>query len=285
MRSLLAAGRDRRPPDGARGRVWAELGVVLGAGAAASSTTATGAAEGAKTSAELASGTTTATSGAGVNAGAGTGGAAAAAKGASVALVFGKAKVLAIVAVLTTAGVSAVVVASSDRAQEAVGAPRTSAERAVAALEPSGRPPSDVEVSRAAPDEPRTEPEPEEETAPRPSPPPKRAHASSQRRGGSTVGGSSPVSSLREEASLLHEARAALSRGAHDVARAKLDEARARFPTSQLAPERDALEVRLASESGDRPRAARLAKAFVERYPDSPLRPGVEGIVQATEKD
>ncbi|MEA2752128.1 MAG: hypothetical protein QOI41_6271, partial [Myxococcales bacterium] len=92
------------------------------------------------------------------------------------------------------------------------------------------------------------------------------------------------ISKLREEAALLQEARAALGRRDTVTARVKLADARARFPSSQLGEERDALDVRLASESGDRARAASLARAFVEHYPDSPLRAGVESIGRAPEK-
>jgi hypothetical protein len=92
------------------------------------------------------------------------------------------------------------------------------------------------------------------------------------------------ISQLRQEAALLQEMRAALGR--HDTAgaRAMLNDARRRFPNSQLVQERDALEVRLTNESGDRTGAASLARTFAERYPDSPLRAGVESIARGAEK-
>jgi hypothetical protein len=90
---------------------------------------------------------------------------------------------------------------------------------------------------------------------------------------------------LQEDASLLRDARVALGRGDTRGARAKIEEARARFPQSQLAQERDALEVRLVREEGDPARAAALARAFVDRYPDSPLRGGIEGVVRAAENE
>jgi outer membrane protein assembly factor BamD (BamD/ComL family) len=92
------------------------------------------------------------------------------------------------------------------------------------------------------------------------------------------------VSDLREEVSLLEEVRAALRRGDAADARAKLDDVRMRFPESKLVQERDALDVRVASASGDHARAVSLARAFVEQYPDSPFRAGVESLVDAPRK-
>ncbi|MBX3201771.1 MAG: hypothetical protein KF894_26780 [Labilithrix sp.] len=328
VQSLLAAGRDRRAPDGARERVWASLGVGIAGGAATAGATGSAAATGAtgtatatatatgatgtatatatgatgsaaatatgatgsaaatatgsaataaKASVGIASGAATSTGGAGLGAGV-------AGAGAKGALVFTTAKLIALGAVLTTAGVGTVALERSDRSPSAtvVQAPPASVARSVPQqLGPPGATSADDEQPPRTPDEPESEPLAEPTAKAAPSAPPK----SSPSRQPPTAAVSPSVSALREEASLLDEARTALSRAEHDVARAKIGEARARFPTSQLAPERDALEVRLVSDSGDRPRAARLARAFVDRYPDSPLRPGVEAIVHATEKD
>jgi hypothetical protein len=56
---------------------------------------------------------------------------------------------------------------------------------------------------------------------------------------------------------------------------------RSRFPASSLGQERDALEVRAALASSDRPRAAELARAFVRSYPQSPLRPAFDSLATA----
>ncbi len=295
VQSLLAAGRDRRAPDGARERVWASLGIGIAGSAAAAGATGSAAATGATGNAAATGATgnaaatatgsaataATSTGGAGVSAGLGAGAAGAGAKGA---LVFTTAKLVALGAVLTTAGVGSVVLERSDRSPSAtvLPAPPASVARSVPQqLGPPGAPSADDEQPPRTPDEPESEPlaEPTAEAAP--SAPPK----SPPSRQAPTAAVSPSVSALREEASLLDEARTALSRAEHDLARAKIGEARARFPASQLAPERDALEIRLVSDSGDRPRAARLARAFVDRYPDSPLRPGVEAIIQATKND
>ena len=276
MQTLLAAGRERRVPDGARERVWAALTVGVAAGAAAT-TMAGGAA--AKVGSELALGSTTAAGAASTGGGAGVAGASA--KGVvGFAVALGKAKVLAIGAVVATtaAATTTIAIVHADRPEDA---DRVTAQPAL--VKPPAMPAAmpeqanvDTPETRAAADEPMAE---AVETVVRNEAPPR------SRRAATATGIGASVSPLREEAALLGEARAALRRGDHEAARAKLEQARARFPSSQLAPERDALEVRLASESGDHERAARLARAFAERYPDSPLRSGIESIAHAAEKD
>lgn len=95
----------------------------------------------------------------------------------------------------------------------------------------------------------------------------------------------SSAENMREEAALLDDARTALTHGDGARASMKVEEARRRFPQSQLAQERDAIEVRAAKESGDHRRAVSLARSFVERYPDSPLRAGMEAIAHAPAKE
>jgi hypothetical protein len=252
-RSLLAAGRARREPDGARERVWSAVAVGLAGGAATGATTS--------------------------------------AKGIVPALA--NVKMLVVGAVLVVAaGAAAVamnrdapvatarvvagpVAAPSDPTPEPVAeAPARPAPVPETAPQVSGNPAAgkalaaSVKVSPAPPlvkaspvaDEPPQSPQP---------PQPPRPVAKSR---------------LREEAALLQEARAALARGDAVTASAKLADARTRFPDSQLGEERDALFVRLARASGDHAHAAALARAFAEHYPESPLRAGVESIGHAPEK-
>lgn len=80
----------------------------------------------------------------------------------------------------------------------------------------------------------------------------------------------SVASRLREEATLLRQAREQLGRGAVGQAAASLAESRARFPDSRLLPERDALTVELLLRQGRNNEAASLARAFLSKYPHSP---------------
>lgn len=264
-RSLLEAGRARREPEGARDRVWARMAVGIGAGAAAANVaaqTGTGAATGAG------------------------------AKGAAVALAMTKGKLLVIgVVVVTAASVGVVATRPSEPVATVVSAPAApapaSTERGMVAT-----PAEDVDVS---PEEPKAPPpeavatatEGKGDVTARPSASGKGNPETANGRTGTgdeAAGRSRETNSLREEALLLQQARAALARRDPSAARAKLDEARARFPDGQLVQERDALEVRVAVASGDGARAASLARAFAERYPESPLRAGVEAISRAPEE-
>ncbi|MDB4883946.1 MAG: hypothetical protein JWL95_2712 [Gemmatimonadetes bacterium] len=266
-RSLLAAGRARREPEGARERVWGAVGVALAGSAATAAATGTAAA----------AGTTGATAGAG-------------AKGAGVALALTKMKLLVAGAVIATAATATVVAVNSDEPVRAA--------RVVSAA------PTPAPATTAAKPQPKTERAPEAEAQPAVAPEakePKTAVQAVSTAAARPSAAATPlvvidpapvevpparldISDLREEAALLQGVRAALGRGDTSDARAKLEEARRRFPNSQLGQEREALDVRIASESGDRTRAASLARAFVEHYPDSPLRAGVESIARAPEK-
>ena len=236
-RSLLAAGRARREPEGARERVWSAVAVGL-AGSAGTGT------------------------------GTGTGGASAAARVKGVSLSLAQLKLILAGAVLVTVAGAAVVATSRD-------VPATA-------------------VHVAAPPAPSPAPVPGEPSVPAPAPAAEARMTGVPRTEAFRIATLKPIegeraprvptSTLREEVALLQHARAALARGDTVTARAKLDDARTRFPNSQLGEERDALEVRVASASGDRARAASLSRAFVEHYPDSPLRAGVESIGRGPEK-
>jgi hypothetical protein len=257
-RSLLAAGRARREPEGARERVWSAVAVGL-AGGAATASAARAAAAGASAGASV----------------------------KPVALSLAKMKLFVVGAVIVMAAGAAVVAMSRDAPVAAV--------RVAAVPAPAANDAKPESVPESVP-EPKPEPEPRTEP-----PAQVRGNVAARRTAGAGgTGSTSPlvkgapvvdepahpvaISKLREEAALLQEARAALGRGDTITARAKLADARARFPNTQLGEERDALEVRLASDSGDRAHAASLARAFVEHYPDSPLRAGVESIGRAPEK-
>ncbi|WP_437972944.1 hypothetical protein WMF11_28395 [Sorangium sp. So ce295] len=89
-------------------------------------------------------------------------------------------------------------------------------------------------------------------------------------------GASSPglrESRLREELTLLGDARAALRRGDASGALRIAEQARHRFPGGALAQEREALTIEALWQSGDRAAAAQRASAFLLAYPSSPHVP------------
>ncbi|WP_437292926.1 hypothetical protein [Sorangium sp. So ce426] len=89
-------------------------------------------------------------------------------------------------------------------------------------------------------------------------------------------GASSPglrESRLREELTLLGDARAALRRGDASGALRIAEQARLRFPGGALAQEREALTIEALWQSGDRAAAAQRASAFLLAYPSSPHIP------------
>lgn len=291
-RSLLVAGRERRAPKSARGRVWAVL-----AGGATTASVASSAAAGA-------SGTGAGASGAGA-------GASMSAKAGGAALGLTKAKLLAVGVVLVTGGgATLAAVEQPELPPAAVVAPLSAA--AAPKRTKQEAPASAASREDPATAEPALDPTPEAKGGPpaeataRPEPnavlatTTKRVAVGGARTGPRTTPDSSAatipgesaasvpgalpvpmavdVSNLREEAALLNEVRAALAQQDVTGARSKLEGARRRFPRSLLAEERDALEVRLAIVSGDRILGRSLARAFVERYPDSPLKSGIEAI-------
>lgn len=264
-RSLLTAGRARREPEGARERVWGAVAVGVAGGAAAGTT-------------------------AGTVGGAAAAGASGGAKGAGVALAITKMKLLVVGSVIATAATVTAVAVRHDEPAAPVTATTTSttATTAATATKPADKVEAVVVTAPEAKPEAPTEPEPSAKPLASVPPRPRVVEApvapTATEAERETTQAPAPISKLREEAALLQEARAALGRGDTAVARTKLEDARSRFPKSQLAQERDALDVRLASESGDRARAASLARAFVEHYPDSPLRGSVESFARTEEK-
>jgi hypothetical protein len=253
-RSLLAAGRARREPDGARERVWSSVALGLAGGAA--TTAATG---------RAATGTS--------------------AKGIVPALA--NVKLLVVGAVLVMAAVATAVAMNRDAP---VAAARVVAVPVAARSQPTPEPVMEVPAQPAPVPVPpaRVSGSPAAGNAPpasvKVSPAPPLVKASPVVDEPTQPPRPVAKSKLREEAALLQEARAALARGDTVTASAKLADARTRFPDSQLGEERDALFVRLARASGDHAHAAALARAFAEHYPESPLRAGVESIGHAPEK-
>ncbi|WP_437476611.1 hypothetical protein WME75_26695 [Sorangium sp. So ce1014] len=77
-------------------------------------------------------------------------------------------------------------------------------------------------------------------------------------------------SRLREELTLLADARAALRRGNAAGALMIAERARLRFPGGALAQEREALTIEALWHSGQRAAAAQRASAFLRAYPSSP---------------
>ena len=91
----------------------------------------------------------------------------------------------------------------------------------------------------------------------------------------------SVVGNLQEEQALVEQARAALSRGNPADAIAALEEHRAKFPSGQLAENREALGVLALAAEGKTDEAERKAVQFREKWPRSILMPVVD---QATSK-
>jgi hypothetical protein len=80
----------------------------------------------------------------------------------------------------------------------------------------------------------------------------------------------------QDEIGLLHRAQAAWRAQDPKTALALLDEHRARYPHSQLQPERDALQALSLCELGKRDEGRRLARSVIARAPSSPLRASLE---------
>jgi hypothetical protein len=82
--------------------------------------------------------------------------------------------------------------------------------------------------------------------------------------------------SPQDEVGLLHRAQAAWRAQDAATALALLDEHRTRYPHSQLAPERDALQALSLCDLGKRDEGRRLARSVIARAPHSPLRASLE---------
>jgi hypothetical protein len=288
--SMLAAGRARRERDGARERVWGAVGVAVAGGAALAATSATASASAGASASASAGASASASAGAGAGAGASAG--AGAAKGVGVAVALTKLKVVvAAVLIATTAAGGAAYVAreqSRDNGERLVTTPLSPIVQTARISSPL--PPSEPVLARAdvlpvasaeATTFSHTQPEAQPDTHPTHPTQPSAAHArvESKPRPIADAAKSVSISELREEAAMLGAVRSALAAGDGGTAAARLDEARVRFPRTRLGQERDALEVRVAIANGDGARASALARAFVARYPDSPLRPGIEASI------
>lgn len=81
---------------------------------------------------------------------------------------------------------------------------------------------------------------------------------------------------LQDEIGLLHRAQAAWRAQDPAAALALLEEHRTRYPQSQLAPERDALQALSLCDLGKRDEGRRLARSVIARAPHSPLRASLE---------
>ncbi|MCK6550708.1 hypothetical protein L6R52_33030 [Myxococcota bacterium] len=90
-----------------------------------------------------------------------------------------------------------------------------------------------------------------------------------------------PDTALAEERRLIEQARAALARRSAEDAARTLDAHAERYPSGRLAEERDALRVVVMVRLGRREEASELARRFIERYPESVLRPMVQPISDA----
>ena len=235
-RALLRHGVDIAPPPEAEARVWQGLAGALGVAAVGGAADAS-----AKTI------TTAATKAAGAG--------------------LTGAKIVGLVAVL--AGAVAVggylLTAANDTHPTAAAPPVTvaapPAATPVAPPPPPAAPTAPAESATAANDGARP-----------PAPGARKTHAPARPAG---AGGpaASPASSavrLREETTLIRDARQALRQG--DAARALrlLDECRRSFPAGVLQQERERLAIEALAKSGRTQEAAARAGAFLRRYPDSP---------------
>jgi hypothetical protein len=81
---------------------------------------------------------------------------------------------------------------------------------------------------------------------------------------------SPPPDPLLEEQQLVDGARSALARGALAEADRMLSEHARKFANGQLAPDRDALRVRLLQSQGRTDEAADLQRQFRLKYPTDP---------------
>jgi len=82
-----------------------------------------------------------------------------------------------------------------------------------------------------------------------------------------------------DEIAALDAARAALGRGDAAAAGGVLETYRRSFPKGVLQPEAAVLEVQVAMGSGNRERAASLARSFLVRHPSSPHAPRVRALL------
>jgi hypothetical protein len=93
--------------------------------------------------------------------------------------------------------------------------------------------------------------------------------------GGATVTEATRASRLAEEARAVLDARNALRAGNPSSALGILDDARARFPDGALGQEREALTIDALARAGRKQAASARARAFLARFPNSPLASNV----------
>lgn len=89
----------------------------------------------------------------------------------------------------------------------------------------------------------------------------------------------SPSAQITAERLLLDEARTAFASGDYGRSLDRLQRHKDRFAGGVLTEEREALAVRALAALGKRADAITRAQAFVARYPESIMRPAVEGAV------
>jgi hypothetical protein len=162
---------------------------------------------------------------------------------------------------LTTLGVTAKVVLATALTAAAVGgayliAPQRGPERMKTVQTPRASLPM-----RAAP-----QPPPAPVPAPAPAPPEPIAAAPAPR----AIKSKSRNAALAEESALLSSARADLRNGDIGSAGATLEQLRKRFPRGALLQEREVLDIDVLLARGEHDAALRSARAFVQRYPNSP---------------
>jgi len=239
-RTLLRHGVDLAPPDDAEARVWQGLAGALGVAAVVSAAEAS-----AKTAANTAT-TAAATGTKAVAAGVGLTGA----KIAAVAIVL---------AGLVTAGAYLLVPGNDSR-------PPRAAAPAPALVPPAPVTSPPLPLPGATP--------PSEEAPPArvdgPAVPAPRVHR--------TV--PSSAGRLKEETTLVRDARQALRQG--DAARALrlLDECRRLFPRGVLEQERERLAIEALNRSGRAAEGSARAAAFLRHYPDSPHADEIRGLMR-----
>ena len=236
-RALLQLGADIAPPRDAEARVWLALVGAIGVPAAA------GAAD---TSTQTTSTTTTTT--------------AAKAKAGLTGV-----KIAAIVATL------AALTALAALGSYLVGAVKDARPQAPVATAPAAATPSQPAAAAVAP--PEDAPPPTEIVPARPAPGtrrPPRDQLRPRAAAGPSTTAPSPATRLREETTLIRDARQALRAG--DAARALriLDECRRLFPAGVLQQERERLAIEALIKDGRAAEASARAAAFLRKYPDSP---------------
>jgi hypothetical protein len=230
QRELLRHGAAIEPPRGAEDRVWRALGAALGAVATADASTKT---VGAATKVEAAGLT-------------------------------GAKLVVVIAALAALAGLVAL-------GGYLVASPRDARPPAAVAVAPAAAPsPSLAPPAAAAP---WGESPPADTGHARTAPGARHAVRGQLRSGVAAAdarAASAPASRLREETTLIKEARQSLRQG--DVGRAlrELEECRRLFPAGVLEQERDRLIVEALVAAGRAREASARAAEFLRRYPDSP---------------